>query len=88
VNHYSYTVKTFTNVQETGLIRYINDLNIKKLSPILQIIKNLAEKLANKKSNYDWIERFVERKKTILKNVYLTTINYKRKISDNSYYYK
>jgi hypothetical protein len=50
-------------------------------------MKNLAEELANKKLNYNWIGRFVERKKIILKNVYLIIINYKRKISDNSHYY-
>jgi hypothetical protein len=75
-------------VQENILIRYINDLNTKKLSSIFQIIKNLAEEFANKKLNYNWIGRFVERKKIILKSVYLTIIDYKRKISDNSHYYK
>jgi hypothetical protein len=50
-------------MQENVLIRYINDLNIKKLLLIFQIVKNLTEELANKKLNYNWIGRFVERKK-------------------------
>jgi hypothetical protein len=87
-DQYSYTAKTLTNVQKDVLIQYINDLNARKFPSILQIIKNLAEELANKELNYNWIGRFVERKKIILKSVYLTTIDYKRKISDNSYYYK
>jgi hypothetical protein len=87
-DQYSYIIKTLTNVQENVLIQYINDLNIRRLPLILQIIKIFAEEFANKKLNYNWIERFVERKKIILKSVYLTIINYKRKISDNSHYYK
>jgi hypothetical protein len=85
---YSYTVKTLTNIQEDVLIRYINDLNIRRLLLTLQIVKNLTEELANKKLNYNWVGRFVERKKIILKDIYLTIINYKRKISDNSYHYE
>jgi hypothetical protein len=40
-------------MQEDVLIRYINDLNIRKFSLILQIIKNLAEEFVNKELNYN-----------------------------------
>jgi hypothetical protein len=53
MDQYFYTVKTLINMQENVLIRYINDLNIKKFLSISQIIKNLAEELANKKLNYN-----------------------------------
>jgi hypothetical protein len=75
-------------VQEDVLIQYINDLNVRELSSIPQIVKNLAEELANKELNYKWVGRFVERKKIVLKSIYLTTINHKCKISDNSHYYE
>jgi hypothetical protein len=51
-------------------------------------VKNLAEELANKKLNYNWVGRFVKRKKTLLKSVYLITIDYRREVSDNSYHYE
>jgi hypothetical protein len=88
VDQYFYTVKALINVQENVLIRYINDLNAKGLPPTPQIVKNLAEELANKELNHNWVGRFVERKKTMLKSVYLTTIDHKRKISDNSHHYE
>jgi hypothetical protein len=51
-------------------------------------MKNLAEEIANKNLNPNWIIRFLKRKKNIIRNVYLITINYKRKVSDNSHHYK
>jgi hypothetical protein len=75
-------------VQENVLIQYINDLSARELPSTFQIVKNLADELANKKLNDNWIGRFVERKKIVLKRVYLIIINYKRKISDNFHYYE
>jgi hypothetical protein len=53
VDQYSYIIKALTNMQENVLIRYIKDLNIKEFPSISQIVKNLAEELANKKLNYN-----------------------------------
>ena len=75
-------------MQEDVLVRYINDLNTRGLLLIFQIVKNLAEKLANKILSYNWVGRFVKRKKALLKSVYLTIIDYRRKVSDNSHYYE
>ena len=47
-DQYSYTAKTFTDVQENVLIRYINDLSARGLPPTSQIIRNLAKELAGK----------------------------------------
>jgi hypothetical protein len=75
-------------VEKDFLIRYINKLNIRRFLLISQIMKNLAEKIANKNLNFNWIIKFLKRKKNVIRNVYLIIINYKRKVSDNSYYYK
>jgi hypothetical protein len=40
--------KALTNVEEDVLVRYINNLNTRELPPTPQIVKNLAEKIANK----------------------------------------
>jgi hypothetical protein len=47
-DHYSYTLKALTDVQEDVLVRYINDLSARGLPPIPQIVKNLAIELAGK----------------------------------------
>jgi hypothetical protein len=75
-DQYSYAAKTFINVQEDVLVRYINNLSIRGLPPISQIVKNFAKELAGKDIGYNWVGRFVERKKTLLKSVYLTIIDY------------
>jgi hypothetical protein len=75
-------------VEENVLVRYINELNIRGLLLTPQIMKNLAKEIANKNLNPNWIIRFLKRKKNVIRSVYLTTIDYKRKVSDNSYHYE
>jgi hypothetical protein len=52
-NAISYALKALTNVEEDVLMRYINNLNTRKLPPTPQIIKNFIKEIANKnlKSN-------------------------------------
>jgi hypothetical protein len=75
-DHYSYTLKALTDVQENILVRYINELSARGLSPTSQIVKNLAEELAGKEIGQNWVGRFVKRKKDMLKSIYLTPINH------------
>ena len=75
-DHYSYTLKALTDVQENVLIRYINDLSARGLSPISQIVRNLVKELAGKDIGPNWVARFVKRKKDTLKSIYLAPINY------------
>jgi hypothetical protein len=75
-DQYSYTAKVLIDKQENVLIRYINDLSARGLSPISQIVKNLAEELAGKDIGQNWVLRFVKRKKDVLRSIYLAPINY------------
>jgi hypothetical protein len=75
-------------VEENVLVYYINKLNVREFPSISQIVKNLVEEIANKNLNPNWTTRFLKRKKNVIRNIYLTIINYKRKVSDNSHYYK
>ena len=84
----SYISKALTNAEEDVLVRYINDLNARGLPPTPQIVKNLAEEIANTNLGPNWTTRFLQRKKNVLRSVYLTTIDHKRKISDNSHHYE
>ena len=65
-DQYSYAVKALTNEQENVLVRYINDLSARGLPPTSQIVKNLAEELANRRLSHVWVGRFVKRKKILL----------------------
>ena len=87
-DQYSYSVKALTDIQESVLVQCINDLSARGLPPTPQIVKNLAEELANKELSHNWVGRFIERKKKVLKSIYLTTMDHKRKIADNSRYYE
>ena len=87
-DHYSYTLKALTDVQENVLVRYINELSARGLSPTSQIVKNLAEELAGKEVGQNWVGRFVKRKKGMLKSIYLAPIDHQRKVSDNSHHYE
>jgi hypothetical protein len=87
-DQYSYTAKKLTDVQETVLVRYINDLSARGLPPTLQIVKNLAKELAGEEIGQCWVRRFVERKKNALRSIYLTPIDHQRKVSDNSHHYE
>jgi hypothetical protein len=53
-----------------------------------QIVKNLAEEICGKSLSEKWTSRFIARKKDVLKSVYLTTIDHKRKLADNSSYFE
>jgi hypothetical protein len=50
-------------VEENVLVRYINELNVREFLLISQIVKNLAEEIANKNFDPNWITRFLKRKK-------------------------
>jgi hypothetical protein len=47
-DHHSYVLKALTDVQKDVLVRYINKLSARGLSPTPQIIRNLAKELADK----------------------------------------
>jgi hypothetical protein len=52
-NAVSYALKAFTNVEKDVLVRYINNLNARRLPPTSQIIKNLAEEISNKNLKFN-----------------------------------
>jgi len=50
---YSYSIQTLINMQESVLVQYINNLSARELPPTPQIIKNLAEKITDKKLDHN-----------------------------------
>ncbi len=50
---YSYSIQTLINIQDSVLVQYINNLSARGLPPTPQIIKNLAEKITDKKLDHN-----------------------------------
>ena len=80
----SYSRKQLTDTQEETLIIYVNKLNDRGFPPTPQILKNIAESITHTSLGPNWTARFCKRHYTRLVSVYLRTIDYKRKIADNS----
>ena len=54
----SYARRQLTDTQEKTLIQYINKLSNRGLPPTPQIVKNLAEEIADTKLGPNWVSRF------------------------------
>ena len=84
----SNTKKKLSTAQETVLVGYINSLSDRGLPPTLRMVKNLAEELVNSPVGVHWVSRFYKRHQKQLYSIYLYTIDYKRKITDNLLYFE
>src|SRR5947199_6447927 len=76
------------SIQEEALIEHVNKLTDRGIPPTPQILKNIAEELAKTKLGHNWVARFCRRHRSRLASVYLRTIDHKRKIADNSRYFR
>jgi hypothetical protein len=84
----SYVRQQLTQTQEEALITYVNKLNDRGFPPTPQILKNIAESIAQTTLGPNWVARFCKRHSTRLVSLYLRTIDHKRKIADNSQYFQ
>jgi hypothetical protein len=67
-----------TNAQEEALIKQINKLSIRNMSPTSHIVKNLAEEICGRKIYKNWVANFVHRHKDRLKSQYSRNIDNNR----------
>jgi hypothetical protein len=91
VSHEEATANTrlkLSLAQEKILIVYINKLSDRGLPSTPRIVRNLIRELSKTEIGEHWVSRFYKRYKDELSNVYLRVINYKRKIVNNSFYFK
>lgn len=79
--------QALTSTQEETLIDHVNKLTSRGLPPTPQILKNIAESIAHKTLGLNWTHRFCKRHRKRLASVYLTTIDHKRKVADNSKFF-
>jgi Tc5 transposase DNA-binding domain len=69
-------------------VAYINKLSDRGLPSTPGIVRNLARELFKTEVGEHWVSRFCRRHKNELSSVYLRAIDYKRKVADNSLYFK
>ncbi|EDN08188.1 predicted protein [Histoplasma mississippiense (nom. inval.)] len=80
--------KILTNSQENRLLFHINRLADRGFPCTPQILHNLVVEILKEPIGANWVARFCQRHKDVIKSVYLRNIDQKRKIADNSTYFK
>ena len=79
--------RTLNNGQAKTLIKWINDLTDKGLSPTLEMLRNFAKELTGKKPGKQWPTRFLKKYDDQLTARYTTGIDSQRKRADSAYKY-
>lgn len=74
--------------QEEVLVERINTLSARGLPPTPQFVKNLVQEMTGKVVGDHWVTRFVKRHADKLESIYLTSIDYARRVADNSRHFK
>ena len=70
--------------QERVLVERINTLSTRGIPPTPAIVQNLVQELTKAPVGEHWVSRFVDRHRKELKSVYLDSIDYSRRVADNS----
>ena len=73
---------------EEVLIERINTLSARGLPPTPQFIANMVLELSGEQVGPNWVSRFVKRHDDDLSSIYLESIDYARRIADNSKHFK
>ena len=77
-----------TTTMEDVLVERINTLSARGMPPTPQIVRNLVSELSGTPVGKNWVSRFVKRRDNELCSVYLDSIDYARRIADNSKHFK
>ena len=70
--------------QEQALIERINTLSARGLPPTPKIVRNLVQELTGGPIGDHWVTRFTKRHDDKLASIYLDSIDYSRRVADNS----
>lgn len=74
--------------QETALIERINILSHRGMPLISKFVENLVREMTQEYVGENWINRFIKRYNNVLNSVYLDSIDYSRRVADNSRYFE
>jgi len=71
--------------QELELMQYINKLTANGLPPTNSMVSSFAANVAHKQPGKNWVSRFINCHKSVLKSAYLEGLDLSRKRADNVY---
>ena len=74
-----------TKQQQKNLITYINKLTERGIPPTNAMVRNFAYDIYQKWPDKNWVYRFIQTHKNVLKSSYLSGIDLSRKKADNLY---
>ena len=77
-----------TMIMEEILIERINVLLGRGMPPTPQFVCNLVVELSGEPVGKNWITRFVKRHDDVFCSVFFNSINYARRVADNSRHFK
>ena len=66
----------------------INTLSTRGIPPTPAFVENLVQELIKVSVGDRWVSRFVERHHDELESIFLDSIDYARRVADNSRYFK
>ena len=73
---------------EKVLVERINKLSFRGMPPTPKTVENLVQELTQVDPGEHWVSRFVKRHNSKLESVYLDSIDYSRRVADNSQHFK
>ena len=77
-----------TPAQEKILIDRINELSIRGIPPTPQFVENLVAEFINEYVGEHWVNCFVKRHDDQLETIFLDSIDYARRVADNSRHFQ
>ena len=78
--------QALTGAQETMLVERISTLSVQGLPTTPQVVRDLAERIAEKPLGECWTRRFVQRHSEVLESIYLKPIDKQRKWAESVSY--
>ena len=66
----------------------INTLSARGMHPTPHFVKNMVFELSHEEVSPHWISRFIRRHKDDLSSIYLGSLDYSRRVADNSRHFK
>ena len=84
----SETHQRLSSTQEDELLRHIDVLSKKYISPIIQIVRNLVKEILQTEVRKNWIVRFIKRHSKYIYSIYLSLIDNVRVFTKSSVIFK
>ena len=74
--------------QEAALVERINELSKRGIPPTPKTVENLVFEITQEPPGEHWVSRFIKRHDNTLDSIYLDSIDYSRRVADNSRHFE